>query len=479
MEIISHLLAISGVLVLVSLLYNLWRVRIVSNKNNGILPPEPSGALPIIGHIHKFLGKIPMFRTMAAMADKHGPTFTFRFGMKRALVISNHEAVKECFTTNDKAFASRPMSSHGKYLVYNYAAFGFAPYGTYWREMRKLVMIELLSSRHLETLKSMRVSEVDTLVKDLYSLCKSNKHNNNQTSLNIITKVIAGKRYFGNDGNDVEAQHIGKIIKDFMYAAGVPVISDLIPFLKWIDLFEQVKFMKRVAKEFDSLVGSWVDEHTTRRVNGDEPSDKLDFIDVMLSKIEENSMFGHTRFHQGNSNGGSDTASINLTWLLSLLLNNQHAQEELDLKVGRERWVEEHDINDLIYLQAIIKESLRLYPPVPLSVPHEAMEDCHVCDYYIPKGTYLFVSVWKLHRDPRVNIFEFIPFGSGRRSCPGSKFAFQVSHLTLACLLQGFEFQTPLNMLVDMIEGLSINLPRATPLEVLLTPRLSSKLYQI
>lgn len=167
-------------------------------------------------------------------------------------------------------------------------------------------MIELLSSRHLETLKSMRVSEVDTLVKDLYSLCKSNKHNNNQTkvvisdwigrlSLNIITKVIAGKRYFGNDGNDEEAQHIGKIIKDFMYAAGVPVISDLIPFLKWIDLFGQVKFMKRVAKEFDSLVGSWVDEHTTRRVNGDEPSDKLDFIDVMLSKIEENSMFGHTR----------------------------------------------------------------------------------------------------------------------------------------------------------------------------------------
>ena len=150
----------------------------------------------------------------------------------------------------------------------------------------------------------MRVSEVDTLVKDLYSLCKSNKHNNNQAkvvisdwigrlSLNIITKVIAGKRYFGNDGNDEEAQHIGKIIKDFMYAAGVPVISDLIPFLKWIDLFEQVKFMKRVAKEFDSLVGSWVDEHTTRRVNGDEPSDKLDFIDVMLSKIEENSMFGY------------------------------------------------------------------------------------------------------------------------------------------------------------------------------------------
>ena len=129
--------------------------------------------------------------------------------------------------------------------------------------------------------------------------------------------------------------------------------------------------------------------------------------------------------------------------------------------------MQEHVINDLVYLQAIIKESLRLYPPVPLSVPHEAMEDCHVCDYYIPKGTHLFVNVWKLHWDPRVwenpeeflperfltshaNVdalgqhFEFIPFGSGRRSYLGSKFSFQVSHLTLAHLLQGFEFQTPL-----------------------------------
>ena len=204
--------------------------------------------------------------------------------------------------------------------------------------------------------------------------------------------------------------------------------------------------------------------------------------------------------------GGSDTTSINLTWLLSLLLNNQHAlqhaQEELDIKVGRERWVEEHDINYLVYLQAIIKESLRLYPPVPLWVPHEAMEDCHVFDYYFPKCTHLFVNVWKLHRDPRVwenpeeflpkrfltshsNVdasgqhFEFIPFGSGRQSCPASKFVFQVSHLTLARLLQGFKFQTPLNMPVDMTEGLTINLSRAIPLEVLLTPRLSSKLYQI
>ena len=163
--------------------------------------------------------------------------------------------------------------------------------------------------------------------------------------------------------------------------------------------------------------------------------------------------------------------------------------------------MDNHDIKDLIYLQAIVKETLRLYPLGPLSVPHEAMEDCHVCGYYVPKGTRVFVNVWKLHRDPRIwddpnkffperfltkhanmdasgQHFEFVSFGSGRQSCPGYTFGLQVSHLTLARLLQGFEFTTPLNMLVDMTEGLGITLPKETPLEVLLTPRLAPELYQ-
>ena len=94
---------------------------------------------------------------------------------------------------------------------------------------------------------------------------------------------------------------------------------------------------------------------------------------------------------------GSDTTSLNLTWLMSILLNNKHAlkqaQEELDLKVGRDRWVDDHDIKDLVCIQAIVKETLRLYPPSPLLVPHEAMEDCHVCGYHVPKGTRLLVNV--------------------------------------------------------------------------------------
>ena len=150
---------------------------------------------------------------------------------------------------------------------------------------------------------------------------------------------------------------------------------------------------------------------------------------------------------------------------------------------------------------SIVKETLCLYPPSPLSIPHESMEDCHVCGYYVPKGSHVFVNVWKLHRDLRIwddldkffperfltklaNIdasgqhFEFVSFGSGRQSCPGYTFGLQVSHLTLARLLQGFEFTTPLNMPADMTEGLGITLPKATPLDVLLNPLLAPELYQ-
>ncbi|KAK9992811.1 hypothetical protein SO802_022514 [Lithocarpus litseifolius] len=521
MEMTSHLLAIAGFFLL-GLLYNQWRVRIGRHKIKGMLAPEPSGALPIIGHLHKLGGQNPIARTLGAMADKVGPIFMIRLGMKPALVISNHEAVKECFTTYDKAFAARPMTSQGKHLGYNNAILGFSTYGKYWLNMRKLTKIELLSSRRLETLKDVEVLEVETVIKDLYTLCKSNEGNQanvvisewvERLTLNIITKMIAGKRYFDsfNHGNDGEAQRIRKNIKDFMYTVGVPIISDLIPFLGCFDLLGQVKSMKRIARELDSVAGSWVEEHSMRRLKGSEPTDKLDFIDVMLSKIEDDAEFGHTRETIIKATAiilvvaGSDTTSLNLTWLLSILLNNKHAlkqaQEELDLKVGRDRWVDDHDIKDLVYLQAIVKETLRLYPPNPLSVPHEAMEDCHVCGFYVPKGTRLLVNVWKLHRDPRIwedpekflperfltshasidasgQHFEFIPFGSGRRACPGYTFALQVSYLALARLLQGFEFTTPSNMLVDMTEGLGISLNKVTPLKALLTPRLASRLYQ-
>ena len=202
--------------------------------------------------------------------------------------------------------------------------------------------------------------------------------------------------------------------------------------------------------------------------------------------------------------GGFDTTTVTMTWALCLLLNNKEAlkkaQVELDEQVGRERQVKETDLKNLPYLQAIVKETLRLYPAAPLLVPHESIEDCTVAGYHIPKGTRLIVNVQKLQRDPLVweDPFEFrperfltsqknfdvrgqnpqlIPFGNGRRMCPAISFALQIIYLTLSNFLHGFEIDRPSEELLDMEESVGLTSLKKTPLEVVLTPRLPPHLY--
>ncbi|GLU07962.1 hypothetical protein SLE2022_248990 [Rubroshorea leprosula] len=204
MDFSFNLLPIALFLGGLALFYNLWRQRSSRDGKKVELPPEPSGGLPFIGHLHLFGGGKPLCQIWATMADRYGPIFTIRLGVHSTVIISSHEAAKECFTTNDKVLASRPKSNAGIYLGYNYAAFGFASYGAYWREMRKLAMLELLSSRRLETLKHIQVSEINEFVKDLYLLCQK-KHIMVDISqrfelltLNMIIRMIAGKRYVRN-----------------------------------------------------------------------------------------------------------------------------------------------------------------------------------------------------------------------------------------------------------------------------------------
>ncbi|XP_058076427.1 xanthotoxin 5-hydroxylase CYP82C4-like, partial [Magnolia sinica] len=194
---------------------------------------------------------------------------------------------------------------------------------------------------------------------------------------------------------------------------------------------------------------------------------------------------------------GTETTSIELTWALSLLVNNRHvlkkAQAELDKQVGHKRVVRPSDIRKLPYLKANVKETLRLYPVGPLLVPHEATEDCTVGGFHVRPGTHLLVNVWKIHRDPRVwsdplefhperflerhmevdvwgHDFQLIPFGSGRRSCVGSILAVQVMELALARLLHGFDWSTPFDGPVEVSEGFAFSLLKLKPLQLLISP---------
>uniref|UniRef100_A0A2N9JBV6 Cytochrome P450 n=1 Tax=Fagus sylvatica TaxID=28930 RepID=A0A2N9JBV6_FAGSY len=443
--------------------------------------------------MHLLGGRQLTHKTLGALADKYGPAFTLRLGSYRVLVLSSWEMAKECFTVHDKVFSTRPSIAATKLLGYDFAMFGFAPYGPYWREMRKIATIELLSNHRLDMLKHIRASEVKTVIKELYKLCVSKgsaesrvlvdmKQWFGELTHNIASRMVSGKRYFGAnaDFDEDEARRCQKVMREFFYLFGVFVLSDAIPYLGWLDMNGYESRMKRTAKELDALIGGWLEEHKQKRLLDGKRKEEQDFMDVMLNTLEDAKI------------SGFDADTINKATCL--------AYDELDIHISKDRHVDESDITNLVYLQAIVKETLRLYPPGPV-IPRAAMEDCTLsAGYHIPADTRLMVNVWKIHRDEhlwpnphkfqperfltshkdidvRGQNFELIPFGSGRRSCPGISLALQVVHLTLASLLHSFEIAKPSNEDVDMTESTGLTNLKATPLEVLLTPRLNFELY--
>ncbi|EEF31307.1 dimethylnonatriene synthase [Ricinus communis] len=505
-------------------LFVLWRSLARKSKSKNINVPEPTGAWPLIGHFHLLARQEPACRILGDIADKTGPLYSLRLGINRIMVASGWEVVKECFTTNDRIFATRASIAAGKYIGYNNAIFALAPYGQYWRDVRKLATLKLLSSNRLEKLKHVRLSEVDTFLKDLHNLYVESADSNHakviintlfeRLTFNISLRMIVGKQFssstYGEENS--EPWRYKKAIEEAVYLSGTFVMSDAIPWLEWIDHQGHISAMKRTAKELDAVIETWLEEHIKKRSSDECHKGENDFMDVMLSDLDEDAvMSGHSRDTVIKATAmiltltGSGSTAVTLTWALSLLLNNpgvlKAAQEELDIHVGREKWVQESDIENLKYLQAIVKETLRLYPPGPLTGIREASEDCNLGGYFVPKGTRLIINIWQLQRDPRVwkdpgefqperfltthsdvdfrgQNFEFIPFSSGRRSCPAITFGLQVVHLTLARVLQGFDLTTIGGLPVDMTEGLGIALPKVNPVEVIIKPRLGLELYQ-
>ncbi|XP_015890088.3 cytochrome P450 CYP82D47-like [Ziziphus jujuba] len=496
-----------------------------SSKTRKCTAPQAGDAWPVIGHLHLFGGQQLTHKTLGAMADKYGPVFTVRLGSHQVLVLNSWEIARECFTIHDRAFSNRPSITASKLLGYDYAMFGFAPYGPYWREMRKIATIELLSNHRLDMLKHIRESEVQIMIKELYNMWISKGSAGGRVLVdmkqwfgdlthNIALRIVGGKRYFGvgADFEEEEARRCRQVMRDFAYLFGVFVLSDAIPSFGWLDINGYEKAMKKTAKELDILIGGWLEEHKQKRLIGGKGRKEQDFMDVMLNILDDSKVSAYDADTVNKATclnlllAGSDTTMVSLTWALSLLLNNpqelKKAQDELDIVVGKDRHVDESDIPNLIYLQAIVKETLRLYPPSPI-ILRAAMEDCTLSSgYFIPSGTRLMVNAWKIHHDQRVWTsphkfqpqrflttnkdidmrgvnYELIPFGSGRRSCPGVSLALQVIHLALASFLHSFEVAKPSIEDVDMTESTGLTNLRANPLEVFLNPRLNCNLHYL
>ncbi|XP_031483823.1 xanthotoxin 5-hydroxylase CYP82C4-like [Nymphaea colorata] len=503
---------LSATLFCLLLFFKLLTLFTVKRRRAGSAPdlPTPPGRLPIIGHLHLLFDKSrSLHEIYGELADKYGPAMMLQLGFRRVLVVSSWEMAKECFTTSDLAFSNRPRNSATKHLAYDSTMFGFAPYGDYWRQMRKITTLEMLSNRRIESFKQVRESEIGARVNHIHTLWQNNQQRPvklevrkllSELTFNMVTRTVAGVGYVvGGSEDDSKARETAHCTREMLDLLAAFVVSDFLPFLEFLDINGCIAAMKRVAGNLDVLIGRCVAEHRRQNLSGFREGDH-DFIDVLLSLVGDDTdadMVVKTTA-LAMIIGGNDTTSATLIQTLHLLLLNpqalKKAQDELDKAVGKGRIVDESDISKLVYLQAVVKESFRLRPPTPLLPPREAREDCQIGGFGVPAGTMLVVNAWKIQRDPRVwpdhaefqperflesdvdvggQHFQLIPFGSGRRVCPGISFSLRSVYIVLARLLHSFDMELHPETVFEESKAFG----RTTMLHVLLSPRLPDSLY--
>ncbi|KAF7849469.1 hypothetical protein BT93_L0763 [Corymbia citriodora subsp. variegata] len=471
------------------------------------LPPSPF-AIPIIGHLH--LLKFPLHHTLHALSQIYGPVLSLRFGSRRVVVVSSAEAAEECFTTNDVVLANRPALLMNKHLSYNSTTVLASPYGDHWRNLRRICTLEIFSSTRLNSFLPIQKDEINRLLLKLHKTSSRDlapdegftkvelKSMFSELTFNIIVRMVAGKRYYGDDVSNVkEAASFREIMKEIVRYGGASNPGDFLGVLRWV--FRG--FEKRVlglSKRTDEFLQKLIEEHRESDKNGGYGGleSKNTMVDHLLSLQESQPEYYTDQIIKGLMLviilAGTDTSAVTLEWAMSELLNHPHAlkkaAQELDIVIGEQQLIDEADTSKLPYLQNIISETLRLHPAAPLLVPHMSSEDCSIGGYNVPRHTTVLVNAWTIHRDPKlwddpmsfrperfengeVGPYKLLPFGRGRRACPGVGLAHRVLSLALGSLVQCFEWKRVSQESVDMAEGRGATMPKVVPLEAICKPR--------
>ncbi|KAI5419490.1 hypothetical protein KIW84_043599 [Lathyrus oleraceus] len=382
------------------------------------LPPGPP-FLPVIGNLHQL--KQPLHHTFQTLSQKYGQIFSLWFGYQPVVVVSSSKIAQECFTKHDIVLANRPDFLVGKYISYNNTTVALASYGDHWRNLRRIVTTELLSSHRLNSFLEIRRDEIMRLIKKLTQVSYNDFSEVELTSMfsemtfNTIMRMVSGKRYYGDDSD----------------------VTDI----------EEARLFRNIIKEILGLGGA---------------------SNVMLVAGTDTS---------------SVTLEWAMSNLLNNPNILKKAKDEIDTHIGQDHLVDECDISKLSYLQSIVYETLRLHPAAPLLMPHLSSEEFTIEKYNIPQSTILMVNSWAIHRDPNLwtdpicfkpERFEkegetnkLLSFGMGRRACPGTNLAQRTVSLTLGLLIQCFEWKRIGKEKIDMTEGNGVTVAKKIPLRVM------------
>jgi cytochrome P450 len=293
------------------------------------------------------------------------------------------------------------------------------------------------------------------------------------------------------DGEEGGAR-LRKVFAEIEELLGTVPMGEKVPWLRWVDVVTGLERKTRSA--FDSMDGVLerviADHRQRRRGTGEE--DHRDFVDVLLDAAELD-MGGIKAIILDMLAAATDSTFTLLEWAMAELISNsdemRKLQDEIRAAVGDAGQVTEDHLPDLRYLKAVVMETLRLHPPTPLLLPRETLEDTQLLGYHVPARTRVLIHAWAIGRDPATwgdraeeflperfleylheigQDFAFLPFGAGRRGCPGVRFAMLSNELALANLVYHFDWElaggrkTPVDM--SELHGLSVRLKTALPL---------------
>ncbi|PRQ41526.1 putative premnaspirodiene oxygenase [Rosa chinensis] len=493
------------VLVILLLLNRYWKkMSHTSLNDDGILqlPPGP-WKLPLIENLHKLalaVGSLP-HHFLTDLAKKYGPMMHLKLGQVSAIVISSPNLAKQAV----KIFSYRPGLLALEIMSYNYSGIIASPCNGYWREMRKICGLELLSAKRVQSFSSLREEETWNLVQSITQLSQPiNLSEMIFSTLNNITAHVAlGKKC-------KHQQEFTSLVHETIRLStgfGVPDLFHSIQFLHHATGTKSV--LEKLHGKMDMILVDIINDHkqvlqSQRTAGEDHLQEDQDLVNVLLQLQESGELqFQLTTNHVKAVTldmyfAGSETSAATIEWAMLELLRNPRAmdkaQAEIRQLVAGKRKIQEADIKKLNYLKLIIKETLRLHPPGPL-IPRQANERCKVNRYDVPSEAKLLINVWAIGRDlkhwgPNADCFEperfqgysidfrgtnyeFIPFGAGKRICPGLSFATIIVELALCQLLYFFNWKLPNGTKpqeLDMTESVGMATRKRNDLNVIAIP---------
>ncbi|ONI30095.1 hypothetical protein PRUPE_1G231300 [Prunus persica] len=431
------------------------------------LPPGPK-PLPFIGNLLE-LGNKP-HRSLTKLSQRYGPIMTLHLGQITTVVVSSSTIAKQVLQTHDQLFCNRTVLDSVQACKHGENGMPWIPVSAKWRNLRKICNSQLFATKVLDASQANRRLKVQELIADVHeSVVKGDGVEIGsaafKTTLNLMSRTVFSVDLASQ--NSERAREFKELVRSIMEEISKPNLADYFPVLKKIDpVGIRRRLTRHILKMFDLF-----DRLIIQRMESRKAPDYIitsDMLDTLINSSEEKNedmdMVETQHLFLDLFVAATDTTSAILEWAMAELLHNPEklskAQEELKHIIGKGKPVEESDITRLPYLQAIIKETLRLHTAAPLLIPRKAGADVEICGYIVPKGAQVLVNAWAIGRDPSIwdnpnsfmperflgldmdvtgRNFELIPFGGGRRICPGLPLAMRMLNLMLGSLLNSFD----------------------------------------